>query len=309
VPELAFNTQFEARTGEPVEVAEGVVRISAPNPGPFTFTGTNSFLIGDRELFVLDAGPAGARHRGALLGAIAGRRVKAILLTHTHRDHCGGARLLAAATGAPIWFGGQPKLRRRPLPFERIVLGRETDRRLRPDRVLGDGDSLDADGLSLTALATPGHAANHFAFALAGTPVVFTGDHVMGWNPTVVAPHHGNMTDYLGSLRKLIALGPRRYLPAHGGPIEDGQAFARALLDHRERRNEQIAAAIEGGVATMEGLLAAIYPSVAPAVRPAAELTLQAHLEYLAERGAVVVEPGAAGVRILPGPRGSTGSP
>jgi glyoxylase-like metal-dependent hydrolase (beta-lactamase superfamily II) len=295
VAELAFNTLFDPMTGEPVEVADGIVRVTAPNPGPFTFTGTNSFLIGTDDLLVLDAGPAGRPHRQAILDAIGGRSVKAIVLTHTHRDHSDGALMLAKATGAPVWFGAQPPPRPGLPLFSPVALGRETDRRLEADRVLADGEIIAVGGIRLRVLATPGHAANHLSFELMGTPIVFTGDHVMGWNSTVVAPPDGSMSAYLGSLQALIALGPRRYLPAHGGPIEDGLAYARALLAHREARNAQIVAAVRDGAATLEALLGMIYPHVAPAVRAAAMLTLQAHLEYLAEAGAVTVTEGRIG--------------
>jgi len=296
----AYQTEFAPQTGSPVAVAEGIVRVTAPNGGPYTFTGTNSFLLGRRDLAVLDPGPDDARHLDALLAAIGGRRVTAILLTHTHKDHCGLARRLGAATGAPLWFGGRHRLSRPLRPLEINPLAGSCDWTLAPDRLLGDRERFFAGDLELEALATPGHCANHFAFGVPGTPFLFSGDHVMGWSSTLVAVPDGSMADYMASLGRLLATDYRTYLPAHGGPIADGPAFARALRTHREMRNGQIVSAVRAGARSIGDLLGQIYPGLSLPLRRAARMTLTAHVEALAARGELRARPLPWGWRLAP---------
>jgi glyoxylase-like metal-dependent hydrolase (beta-lactamase superfamily II) len=299
-PPLAFDTAFAPEAGQAVEVEPGIVRVTAPNAGPYTFRGTNSFLIGDGPLFVLDPGPDDPRHLEALQRAIGGRGVAAIVITHTHRDHTGLARRLQAATGAPLWFGGRHRSSRprRFLEFDPVAAG--SDWQLLPDRVLADGDRIAAGGIGLEAIATPGHCANHLAFGVTGTPWLFTGDHIMGWNSTLVPVPDGSMADYLGSLEKVIGLAYAHYLPAHGGPIPDGPAYARALLAHREQRNTQVIEAVVAGVTSLGRLQRRIYPTLAPSLRGAARMTLKAHVEYLAEQGRIRASYGPFGPRLAP---------
>ncbi|HVY50342.1 MAG TPA: MBL fold metallo-hydrolase [Devosia sp.] len=300
-PSLDFDTHFEPRTGQPVEVLAGIVRVTAPNAGPFTFTGTNSFLIGRDRVAILDPGPNDERHIASLRAAVGGRRIEAILLTHTHRDHSASAARLKAETGAPLWFAGPHRLSRPPHLFEMNALARDCDWRLMPDLTFFDGESFAAGGIALTAIATPGHCANHMSFGIDGTEWVFTGDHIMGWNSTLVAVPDGSMTDYLRSLRKMIELPYRHYLPAHGGPIENGPAYARALLAHRELRNRQVVEAVNAGARSVRDLLDRIYPNLRGQLRFAAGLTLKAHIEYLAGAGLIRMQRGLAGLRLLPG--------
>jgi len=299
-PPLRLDTSFTPETGRPVLVAPGVTRVTAPNATPYTFTGTNSFLIGSDRLVVVDPGPDDPRHLEALRAAIAGRQVGAILLTHTHKDHSSLAPRLKGATGAPLWFSGRHRLSRPARPFERNAVARSSDWGLVPERVLQDGESLVAAGHSLLVVATPGHCANHLAFGLPEDGLLLSGDHVMGWNSTLVSVPDGSMADYLGSLRKVIALPYRRYLPAHGGPITDGPEHARALLAHREARNRQVVTAVAGGARTMRALLKAIYPGLGLNVVPAALMTLKAHVEYLEDRRELRVRRGLWGVRLAP---------
>jgi glyoxylase-like metal-dependent hydrolase (beta-lactamase superfamily II) len=300
-PPLVFDTGFVPQTGQLVEVLPGVSRLTAPNAGPYTFTGTNSFIIGQHSVAVLDPGPDDAGHREALLRAIGGRKVDAILLTHTHKDHSAGARKLHAATGAPLWFGGKHRLSRPLLPFERNPLAHDCDWGLEPDLTFFDGESFVVGGFNLVAIATPGHCANHLCYAIGGTDWLFSGDHVMGWNSTLVAVPDGSMADYLASLRKLIALPVAHYLPAHGGPIADAPPYARALVAHRELRNRQIADAVTGGATTIGQLLDKIYPTLGVALRRAAALTLRAHVEYLDAQGIIRMRRGLFGVRLAAG--------
>jgi glyoxylase-like metal-dependent hydrolase (beta-lactamase superfamily II) len=286
-PALDFDTRFDAQAGHPVPVLPGIVRITAPNAGPFTFTGTNSFLIGHDRVVLLDPGPDDERHLAALRAAVAGRRIAAILLTHTHRDHSASAARLRAETGAPLWFAGPHRLSRPAHLFEMNALARECDWRLMPDLTFFDGETFDAGGVRLTAIATPGHCANHLSFGIAGTEWLFTGDHIMGWNSTLVAVPDGSMADYLQSLRKVIALPYAHYLPAHGGPVENGPVYARSLHAHRELRNKQVVEAVQKGARSIGELVERIYPTLKGPLRFAARLTLKAHVEYLGAEGLI----------------------
>src|SRR3569833_1265591 len=223
-PPLPLNTRFEPQTGQLVEVAAGIGRVTAPNSGPYTFTGTNSFIIGTERVAVLDPGPDDPRHLAALRAAIAGRPVLAILLTHTHHDHSASAARMKQETGAPLWFGGPHRLSRPRHWLEINTLAGDCDWGLTPDRTLRDGDVAEIDGVGLTAITTPGHCANHLCFGVRDSDMLLSGDHVMGWNSTLVAVPDGSMADYMASLKKAINLPKRRYVPAHGGPIDDGPA-------------------------------------------------------------------------------------
>ena len=299
-PPIAFDTDFNPETGRPVPVAPSVVRVTAPNAGPYTFKGTNTFIAGGDSVLVLDPGPHDPAHLAALRLAIGGRRVEAIVLTHTHRDHTGLVRRLKAETGAPVWFGGRHRASRQRRFLEIDPVASDSDWTLEPDRVLADGERIAAGGVALEVIATPGHCANHLAFGLAGTPWLFTGDHIMGWNSTLVPVPDGSMSDYLRSLEKIIGLAWQHYLPAHGGAIVDGPAYARALLGHREMRNLQVVAAVEAGATTLNQLQRRIYPSLSLALRPAAQMTLKAHAEYLADRGRIGAARGLFGLTLFP---------
>jgi glyoxylase-like metal-dependent hydrolase (beta-lactamase superfamily II) len=295
---LVFDTSFVPETGRPVAVAPGVMRVTAPNAGPYTFTGTNSFVLGADPVALVDPGPDDSAHLAALLAAIGGRGVEAIVLTHTHRDHSALVPRLKAATGAPVWFEGQHRLSRKARLFEINGVAGSSDWTLAPDRVLRDGERVAVAGMTLEVVATPGHCANHLAFGIVGTDLLLSGDHVMGWNSTLVSVPDGSMADYLASLRKVIALPYRRYLPAHGGPIVDGPGYATALLAHREARNGQVIAAVAAGATRLGDLLKAIYPGLQLQVVPAALMTLKAHVEFLEETGAIRVARGVMGLRL-----------
>ncbi len=299
-PPIAFDTDVSPETGRAVPVAPFVVRVTAPNAGPYTFKGTNTFLAGGESVFVLDPGPDDPAHLAALRQAVGGRKVEAIVLTHTHRDHTGLVRRLRAETGAPVWFGGRHRASRQRRFLEIDPVAADCDWTLEPDRTLSDGESIAAGGVALEVIATPGHCANHLAFGLSGTPWLLTGDHVMGWNSTLVPVPDGSMSDYLRSLEKVIGLAWQHYLPAHGGPIMDGPAYARALLGHREMRNAQVVAAVEAGARNLDQLRQRIYPTLSLPLRAAAGMTLKAHVEYLADRGRIGATHGLFGLTLFP---------
>lgn len=299
-PPLVVDTSFKPETGKPVEVLPKLVRVTAPNASPFTFTGTNSFILGGDRVAVLDPGPDDAVHRAALMAAIAGRAVEAIILTHTHKDHSAGAPALVRETRAPLWFAGPHRLSRPPHLFEINALAGGCDWGLRPDRTLFDGEAFTVGGVDLVAIATPGHCANHMAYGLAGTDRLLTGDHIMGWNSTLVSVPDGSMGDYLASLEKVLALPYEHYIPAHGGQIPDGPAYARSLLAHRKLRNKQVIDAVGKGATRVDHLLNRIYPQLKGTLRMAAGMTLKAHIEYLSEQNAIRARRTPFGLRLSP---------
>lgn len=280
---LVFNRDFDPRHGVAVPVAPYVRRVTARNPGPFTFHGTNSFLIGRKRLAILDPGPADPAHVEALLASIGSAEVSCILVSHTHADHSPAARLLKAATGAPVlaWGAHRPA---RPGDGAAGAIEAAADLGFRPDATLADGAIVEVGDCRLQAVATPGHAANHLAFALLGQDVLFSGDHVMGWATTVVAPPDGSMGDYMASLDKLLARPETLYLPAHGGEIGNAPAFVRGLRAHRKMREAAILEGLVRGDRTVAQLVARIYKGLDPQLRSAAELSTLAHLQDLVER-------------------------
>jgi glyoxylase-like metal-dependent hydrolase (beta-lactamase superfamily II) len=264
------------------EVAPGVARLLADNASPFTFTGTQTYLVGTREVAVIDPGPDLEAHVEAILAATRGRRIAAILCTHTHRDHSPASRPLAVATGAPI-VGCAPLA----IDDEGPRADAAFDFDYRPDRVLVEGERLEGEGWALEAVATPGHTSNHLCFALAGTGILFTGDHVMGWSTTVVSPPDGDMTLYLESLDRLRGRDDRLYLPAHGPAVDNPQAHVRALVGHRRMREKQIIARLEAGEGRISVMVEAMYREVDPRLHPAAARSVLAHLIDLERRGLV----------------------
>lgn len=286
---LDLVTAFDPRHGEAVPVAPGILRVTARNAGPFTFTGTNSYVLGTGEAaIVVDPGPNDEAHLAALLSAIAGRPVEAVLLTHTHRDHTALVPKLLAATGAPPLIAEGPHRPSRPLePGEENALDAAADP-IRPDRRIADGESLALSAARITAIATPGHTANHLAFAVGEAGTVLSGDHVMAWSTTIVAPPDGRMSDYMASLDKLLARDDRLYLPGHGGPVERPQAFLRGLRMHRRMRETAILERLRAGDRGIGEIVAALYREIDPRLHPAASLSVLAHLEDLAASGRVV---------------------
>lgn len=259
-----------------------VRRILAPNPSPFTYTGTQTYIIGRGEVAVIDPGPDLVDHVEALVAALAGERVAAIICTHTHRDHSPASRPLQAATGAPI-VGCAPLSLEDAGPRADEAF----DSAYRPDRVLADGERLTGDGWTLEAVATPGHTSNHLCLALAEGAALFTGDHVMGWSTTVVAPPDGDMADYMASLDRLLGRDDRVYYPAHGPAVTDPHAHVRRLIGHRHRRERQILGHLGRGEGRIPAMVADMYADIDPRLFPAAGRSVLAHLVDLERRGQV----------------------
>ncbi len=286
---LRFDRDFKPMHGEAVQVAGGVRRVTARNPGPFTFHGTNTFLIGDGDLAVLDPGPADSAHIEALMRAIGKSRVRHILVSHAHQDHAPGARLLQAETHAPILAAARQPARPSSSGEEQ-QMDAGIDAAFRPDDTLTDGRIVEGADYRLEAVATPGHAADHVAFALLGRDILFSGDHVMGWATTAVAPPDGSMGDYMASLDRLLARAEDLYLPAHGGAVRDAQVYVRALRTHRKLREASILKRLQDGDRTIAEIVGRIYSDIDPRLAAAAALSTLAHLEDLVARGAVATD-------------------
>ncbi|MEZ5924677.1 MAG: MBL fold metallo-hydrolase [Hyphomicrobiaceae bacterium] len=284
--EIAFNREMDFAYGVPKEVAPGIVRIVADNPGPLTFKGTNTYILGQQRLVVIDPGPGDAAHEQALLATIAGRPVTDILLTHTHRDHSDSLKPLQAATGARTAgaaVGPVPRGIAHPDPRARSFV----DLDFVPDRPLVDGDIIKGDGFRLVAISTPGHAPDHLCFAVEGKGILFSGDHVMGWNTTVVAPPEGRMSDYYASLERLMRRRDKLYLSGHGEVVRQPQRLVKAYMLHRRWREEAILDSIRRGAATIDQVRQSVYRGVDGPLAYAASLSALAHVEHLIERGLV----------------------
>ncbi|MCB1470640.1 MAG: MBL fold metallo-hydrolase [Rhizobiaceae bacterium] len=284
---IDFRTEFEPRHGEAVGISHNIVRVTCPNPGPFTFHGTNSYILGNRSVAVIDPGPMDESHLQALLQAINKRDVSHIIVTHTHVDHSPLARRLKQITGAPILAEGPHRPARDLHLGETNVLDASADREFEPDRNLRHGERVEGDGFALEAVFTPGHTENHMAFALVDEDLLFSGDHVMAWATSIVAPPDGSMQNYMASLQTLMERGESRYLPGHGGQLNNAREFVRALRAHRIMRESAILARIRAGDRTIPELVKVIYRDTDPRLHGAAALSVLAHIEDLMEKGRI----------------------
>ncbi|MFZ1681865.1 MAG: MBL fold metallo-hydrolase [Rhizobiaceae bacterium] len=287
---LDFDLAFSPAWGEAVPVARDVLRVTAANPGPFTFHGTNSYVVGRNAVAVIDPGPDDAAHLQALLAAIGGRPVSHIFVSHTHRDHSPLARQLKALTGAPVLAEG-PHRPARPLFIgETNPLDASADTGFMPDIAVADGHAQECDGFTIETVATPGHTANHACFALRGAGILFSADHVMAWATSIVAPPDGAMADYMDSLDRLMARDETLYLPGHGGPVRDVAAFLRGLKAHRRMRERAILERLRTGDRSIPAIVEAIYRDIDPRLFGAAGLSVLAHLEDMVGRGLARVD-------------------
>lgn len=264
-------------------------RVVAPNAGPFTYKGTCSYVVGEGDVAIIDPGPADPRHLDALLAAIEGERLKYILVTHTHRDHSPAARALKEATGATI-AGCAPYAPSPNIAIAGPGLDAAHDTAYAPDVILRAGDRLDLPGATIETLETPGHTANHLCFALLEEKALFTGDHIMGWSTTVVAPPDGSMADYMESLEDLRLRDDRIFWPGHGDPVRDPARYLRALVHHRHAREAAILQRLAEGDDTIPQMVARLYEGIDKRLHGAAAMNVFAHLEDLVGRGLVESE-------------------
>ena len=280
---LSFDRNFERVPGRCESLSPLVRRVLCANPSAFTFKGTNTYLVGKESLAVIDPGPDDEAHLHALLAAIGARTVSHILITHTHMDHSPLARRLKAITGAPVYAA--------PLTVAGeaggLRLDASIDQTFTPDVDLFDGDAIAGDGFTLRCVFTPGHMSNHMAFALAEEQALFSGDHVMAWATSIVAPPDGHMGNYMASLRKLLRRDEGVYYPGHGPERADPLPLVRGILAHRNMREQSIFRRLREGDRRIEQVVAASYADVDPRLHAAAALSTRAHLEHLIEQGRV----------------------
>ena len=288
---IPFVKDFDPEYGVCRRVSPRIRRVVANNPGPFTFTGTGTYIVGNGTVAVIDPGPDDGAHLEALLAAVEGETVSHVLVTHTHRDHAPLARPFADAVGALV-------LAARPPARETHASGgldEAEDQTFRPDVILNDGDRIAGPDWTLETLATPGHASNHLAFALIEENALFSGDHVMGWATSVVAPPDGDMGAYMESLERVTARGFDMLWPTHGAPVTEVAPFLAAYRAHRLEREAQIVARLAAGDRTIGEMVPGLYAAVDERLWPAASLSVLAHLIDLTRRGVVVCD-GAPGL-------------
>jgi glyoxylase-like metal-dependent hydrolase (beta-lactamase superfamily II) len=322
---LKFNRELDVPAGVETRLSPLVSRVLAPNPGPFTFKGTGVYLVGaGHTVAVIDPGPDMVEHLSALKRVIGARRVSHILVTHSHRDHSPAAAALKIWSGAPVYglpdhaatLDGplRPSHRsddkRSTGPFvtvlhdatgtspasagahgggraEEAAVDEAHDHDFVPDVMAHDGMRMAGDGFSFECVATPGHTANHVCYALTEERALFSGDHVMGWSTSVIAPPDGDMGQYIASLEKLLARDETLFYPTHGSPIPDAKTWVTQLIAHRRGREQQILEGLHRGESSVTQLVLRLYPDIAPALRAAAAQQVMAHLLHLAEKGAV----------------------
>ena len=285
--DIPFNRDFPLAPGVVDEVVPGVRRILCNNPSAFTFSGTVSYIVGRGNVAIVDPGPDDEAHAQALLDAVKGETVTHILVTHTHRDHSPNTGRIKAATGATVYAEGPHRNSRAAYASETRSSESGGDWDFRPDVMVKDGDVINGDGWSLEVISTPGHTANHIAFAWPEKKLIFIGDHVMGWSTSIVAPPDGSMVDYMASLEKLTHRDEQLYLSGHGPEIPNAVRFVKFLMRHRKAREASILHRLAKGEADIPTIVRASYIGIDPRLMGAAGYSVLAHLEDLVSREVV----------------------
>jgi glyoxylase-like metal-dependent hydrolase (beta-lactamase superfamily II) len=286
--DIPFDKNLELIPGRVDEPMPGVRRLLCNNPSPFTFKGTVSYIVGRGKVAIIDPGPDDPAHNAALLDAVRGETVTHIFVTHTHRDHSPGVPAIKAKTGALVLAEGPHRPARALHVGDGPRMESSNDTDFRPDRALADGETVNGEGWTLQAIATPGHTANHMAYALKEANIIFSGDHVMAWSTPVVAPPDGSMGDYMASLAKLAKRSEPIYFPGHGPAVTNAPRFVAAYILHRKAREASILNRLQGGENDIPTMVSAIYANLDPRLLKAAGMSVLAHLEDLVARGQVV---------------------
>ena len=286
----SFRTKFDPEHGKTVDVADGIQRITAPNESAFTYRGTNTYILGGDSVAVIDPGPAIDSHFDLLLETLKGRTVSHIVVTHTHMDHSPLAMPLKDKTGAPIFAEG-PHRNSRDLHLGEInSLDAAADRDFKADVILKHGDMIEGKDWALETILTPGHTQNHACFAIKDTNMLFSGDHVMSWATSIVAPPDGSMADYMNSLSVMMERKETIYFPGHGGRLERAPEFVRALRAHRKMRETAVLSRIRAGDQTIPDIVKIIYKETDPRLHGAAGLSVFAHIEDLVMQGKILCD-------------------
>jgi glyoxylase-like metal-dependent hydrolase (beta-lactamase superfamily II) len=288
--DIPYDKNLDLIPGQVDEPVPGVRRILCNNPSPFTFKGTVSYIVGRGRVAIIDPGPDDPAHHAALLDAVRDETVTHIFVTHTHRDHSPGVPAIKQATGAQVLAEGPHRPSRALHVGEGARLDASGDMDFRPDRALADGEAVRGDGWTIEAVATPGHTANHMAFAFKEANVLFSGDHVMAWSTPVVAPPDGSMGDYMASLQKLSKRSEPIYFPGHGPAVHNASRFVAAYILHRKAREAAIVNSLAKGESDIPSLVKSIYVGLDPRLTRAAGMSVLAHLEELVARGAVATD-------------------
>lgn len=286
----SFRTDFDPAHGSIVDLQPGIQRITAPNESAFTYRGTNTYVIGDDKVAVIDPGPAIDSHFELLVEALKGRTVTHIIVTHTHMDHSPLVAPLKEKTGAPVFAEGIHRDSRELHLGEINSLDAAADRNFKPDHELTDGEIIEGSDWKLETVLTPGHTKNHACFGLCDTELMFSGDHVMGWATSIVAPPDGSMSDYMASLSKVSEREETVYLPGHGGRLEKAPEFVRALRAHRKMRETAVLSRIRAGDETIPAIVKVIYKDTDPRLHGAAGLSVFAHIEDLVSQRRITCE-------------------
>lgn len=300
--DIPFSRDFDAAPGQAERISPLVRRVVAPNPSPFTFKGTCTYIVGHGEVAVIDPGPADEAHIAAIRAALKGERITHILVTHTHRDHSPGAALLKQECDAAIYaYETNAGADERADVSGGVKLDAAIDHDFSPDVAVRHGDLIEHEEWAMECVFTPGHMSNHMCFALGAEGALFSGDHVMAWATSVIAPPDGDMADYMASLKLLTGREEQVFWPGHGGPVTSPRRFVRAFIAHRKMREAAILKRLRTGDRQIADMIPHIYGNLDPRLIAAASLSVLAHLEDLVRRGKVAVEgPLATSARFAP---------